>query len=745
MTASPLPVGAVLAERFELLEVLSQSVFTTTYKAKDGLRGDLCVVKELSPEGATRDDNDVLDLSPLGVGAQHLRQRFLDEVRRVGRLNLPSILPVRSTFSERGTAFYVIDYIPGATTVTRHVLEFGRMPYNELVEMLSPLMDTLEGMHDRRVVHKDIRPENLLLTPSKKLILVGPGGAREWLADAREAQDVFFNSPYAPPEETTDRLDRGLATDVYGLCATLHFMLTGTPPPSAIERADGVAVPPIPLIRRDVDAKFVAAIETGMSLQYLERPQSIGELRRMIEPDDGFEDAEERLERLDQLIYKMRNFSFEKRQCPSCRGVLETLRPLPKGHCPVCHDGLIKKRELHERFCPACSGGVLKTLDNSSPLEICPVCHTGRLETKRKSFLSKEIVSRCAKCDAHFEVEGEKAKLIEPEQQEGKGFQVGDTQTWDEWRQVSGRPAELLACDTCDAQYDPVGDGRWQQIVPVPTKWRSLYPDEWAKVAAGLDPIAGNAECTSCKADYHVEGDKVTLLAAHRDPFGFAERHRGRLLKGEDLAWKGAGKESPNPGLVCSECQAEMDFDGEDLRLIRSTHPVLRRAIGHTKTLEDWHKLAQGLPVSGHEHDFDQEFDQAIVHAYEAGTISFEERAEQPVLWRSPAVRLEEKRDKLKEGRGGLLIITPDGISFGSLVRKWKQPMSAISDVSADENVLTVVLEDSDAPVLFELEPVQLTIKLEHSKRTVELNALNLAMRLAREIKMARREAVALR
>lgn len=729
----------MLADRFELLDVLGQGSFTITYLAKDRLRGDNCVVKELAPTGSVR-EGDVLDLKPVGLPPQHLRQRFHDEIRRVGRLHVPSILPVRATFSELGTAFYVIDYIEGTVTLATHVLAEGRLAATDLHEMLRPLFDTLEGMHEKRLVHKDITPDNLLVTPKRRLLLVGPGAAKEWLADAKEAHETFFETPYAPPEETTDRLDRGPATDVYGLAVGIFFALTGTAPPTAMERQNGVELPNIPL-STEADAEFSRAVEAGMALQYLERPQSIGEFRRMLEPDDGVEDAGERLLRLDELIYKMRVFSFERRQCPSCKGVLETPKPLSKNACPVCHDGVVKLRDLNDLACPACGGGVLRKTVNVRPLAICPICKVGRLHTKRKSLLSKEVFSTCEKCDARFQVEGEQATHLPPEGSE----QEKQTKTWAEWRAQSERPTEVFACDACEGLYDPLPDGRRAQVAPTPTKWKVLYPEEWAKVASGLTPMAGNAECTACKADFQLDDDRLTLLAAYRDPFGYADRHRGRLLKAEDVRWKGAGKESPNPGLICMECQTEMDFDDEKLRLIRSAHDVLRKNIGQSRELEDWHRLADGLPMRGQEHDFDQEFDEAIAHGYEVGTLSFEEKNDHVIVWRSPATRLQEKNDALKEGRSGILLVTPKEIVFGNRLRKWRMPLTTVVDVSAEDNVLTLIIEDERTPILFELNPVEFTIKLEHTKRTITLNALNLALRLAHEIKETKRELVAAR
>ena len=127
MSVAPLPIGTTLADRFELLEVLGAGAFTIAYRARDVLRGDECTVKELAPDGTSRDEQGVLDLTRSGVAAQHLRQRFHEEARRVGRMHLPSVMPVRATFSERGTAYFATDFDPDATTIERILLTDGRM------------------------------------------------------------------------------------------------------------------------------------------------------------------------------------------------------------------------------------------------------------------------------------------------------------------------------------------------------------------------------------------------------------------------------------------------------------------------------------------------------------------------------------------------------------------------------------------------------------------------------------------
>lgn len=712
--AAPLPNGTLLNDRFSTIEVLADGVFTNAYLAMDRQRADRCVVVELAPVGSVREEDGNLELPMSGQADQMLRQRFLDEARKIGRLVLPCVIPVRATFVERRTAFYVRDHLPDAKPVSE-----SRDPFEpeKLRALAQPLLETLDGLHQRGLAHRCVSPEHLLLRHGR-VYLADFTSAMEWLADSMESPESFFSGPFLAPEMHTDRLRRGPATDLYGLAATMFAMWTGAPPSEGASLGDAGRA----------DPALAEAIEAALGTEYLERPQSVAEFRSLMTGGESDEHPIARLEILDERAHKLSKFLYFKRQCPSCKGVLDGALPLPTGKCPVCHDGFIRPRVLSERLCPVCHGGVLREVDNTSPLRTCPICKTGWLEISRKRFLAKDKVATCGQCGVAMMVDDSRAALVDPAAEEGS---EPEFKLWSEWRAVSGRPETVTKCDTCSAQFDALPDGRYQQVTPKPSTYRVLYPAEWSRIAAGLEPTAGNAECSSCRADYNVNEDKVTLLRAFRDPFAFAARYTGRLLRREDLRWKGAGKDSPHPGLVCEDCPTEFDLEGEHFRLIRTDNKHMRRQIGQSRTLEDWHRIGEGLPLAGHEETLQHELDLAVVRAYEEGGLPFDQKDER-VLWRGPALKLEEKKEKLREAGTSQLVISDEEIVFGGLMKKWRVPTDDVLECSADQDVLTLRLAGKDTPVLFEIGPVEMTVQLEHGPRTVKLNALSLALRLCK-------------
>jgi serine/threonine protein kinase len=727
MTATALlEKGSRLDERFELIDVLCSGEFTTSYLALDTLRGDRCVVKELAPVGAPR-EGGVVHLDHLGIVGQHLRQRFLEEARKLARIHLPCVLPIRSTFSERGTAYYVTDYLDDAHNLDDLLAAGAALPLTRALPILFELREALDELHERGVVHKNLKPANLILTAAGKLVLTDFAAAREWYADATENHETLFDSPYVAPEQLSAHLNRGPATDVFAYGQVAYHLLTGHHAPHATELLKGSSPRPASALRPDVDEVLSNAIDQCLKPRYLDRPQTIDDLRELMNcSDEDDEDGLERLRRLDETAAKLKKFHFEIRQCPACGDVLEAPHLLRKGVCPVCHDGQIKMRIISENFCPVCGGGVLRQKSREG---LCPLCHTAWLEFRREKLFARKKIAECRNCDAKFEVEGFIATLLRPEPPDGEPPMQ---KTWAEWNSDSPRPDQILTCDSCHAQFDRSEDGRMRQMWPEPEKYKALYPDEWARVAAGLLPHQGNAECGSCRADYCIDGGTITLLKGYRDPFGFAARYEGKLLRIEDLPFLGSGKESRKPGLVCVCCPTELDFyeeseaQEEQFYLVRTDNRTLRPLIGQVRTMEDWHRISRHLPVRDYEAQWQREFDQAVIRAFELGDLWFDE----DVLWRGPARRLEERNDELEEGGSGTVLITTEEIAFGGLIRKWRRPLSDIESVEADEDTITFHFRDEPAPILFDISPVELTATLEHTSRSVLLNAVNLAIRL---------------
>jgi predicted Zn-ribbon and HTH transcriptional regulator len=459
---------------------------------------------------------------------------------------------------------------------------------------------------------------------------------------------------------------------------------------------------PVRSIRPDVHEDFASAIERLLSLEPDDRPQTVAELRALLSRHAEEREESDRVRELDAKRRRLKRFRYDPMQCPACGDVLSVPEPLAPGTCPVCQDGKIKRRRIEEKACPSCGAGVLRRLDNTGPVLFCPTCSIGRMAPKRR-FLRETSSWRCEACE--FELERSATGAVDG---------AGNDRTWDEWRTQSGRQLGVLFCEACLAQFDEMPDGRWQRMTPnvLGQEWTRLYPDEWARVAAGLAPDSGNACCESCAADYFIADGCVTLLSDPlSDPHGFATHYCGHLVPINELPFLAVGKESGHKGLVCKGCRLEFDSQGHELKLVRSADPRLRRHAGESHRLKDWHRIAQ----------------------FGEGEIGFD--AKNPdLVWRGMASELHGEH---LTGRPQRLVIDDGSILFGGFFRRQSELLRDVVRIDNEGDVVTLRLIDGSQWSL-KVEPVKLTFRLESGKDEVELRADALARRLSAVAKRRR-------
>ncbi len=736
MQAGPatLPEGSTLQGRFEIQAELGRGGFGIAYLSKDLTRRDDCVLKELAPLGSARDASGVLQLDALGTAhASRLRQAFVRESQVLGKLRIPGVPHVRASFYENGTAYFATDYVRGARTL-EDALADGPVSYDGGLDILLQCLDILSALHGQGLLHRDIKPSNLLIGPGGKVELIDFGASREWHADSTARHTVLFTPGYAPPEQMSSRSRRGPASDLFALSATVYHALTGIPPPSPSERAAGEPLLGVRALRADVPIAFENAIEAGLRLPFAERPQSAEAMRSLLESEAAAEDAEDALESFDSRAIALRNLRFSRRQCPACEGLLEASRPLRRLACPVCREGTIRARKIVPGICPACRLSPLKRRSNSNPPAICPICKTGLLARDRKGPFSKEFVLRCGDCEACFVPAADGMTLAE----RGNVANEADehaTRSFEEWLKLSGRSREFWLCGGCGAQLDAQSDGRYLLQVPANTlRYASLFPDEWARVAAGLPPGSGNSECDSCGADYFRDGERVTLVESRLDPYHFSQHYLGRLLDVELVRWVGVGKYSPSPGFVCQTCLSEFDAEGAYLRLVQSPNAKISRRTGQTLVLEDWHRAARDLPLIAEGSSFEAEFDAAVVRAYETGRVDLGGSGRSKVTWKGPARRFDLAESEWRATGSGELSIRDGEIAFGTLLHKWRAPLDAVVAVTVEESSVVLTVQGEPSPIAFEVESVELSAQLESGIRKVPLGEIELAARLRHEI-----------
>lgn len=666
LAPEPLDEGVILAHRFEVRHLLGRGGFGITYLGHDLERGDACVVKELAPPGARRLETGDLSLAELGPAtAQRLRHQFVQEGRLLGDLRLEGVLPCRCSFQDRGTAYFVTDYVAQAQSLQRMLLSEGRMEQEAVLDIVFGVLDILEGLHRRGLLHRDLKPSNILVSPDGRVTLIDFGSAREWHADLTVQHTIQFTPGYAPIEQMSERARRGPGTDLYALCATAYALLTGEPPVPATDRAAGAPLISLRAVRPDLDPIVIDAIEAGLALKLDDRPGTVAAFRAFFTIEPEVRDVSVRLSALEDRRSRLRQLRYDRRQCPGCGGLLEEAKPLKQGVCPCCREGVIALRKFPERACPVCRVGVLHRHANREPLWCCPICRTGVLH--HSGILPGKRAWLCEACGARFQQKG------------GEWVHNETSLTASDWRARSGRSTEIWGCDGCRAQFDSLDDGRRRQVVPPPQRFEALFPDEWAHVAAGLEPGSGNAACMLCQADYFLDEHGITLLSAgSRDAFGFAETHVGRLLDLERLRWLGVGKESGEPGMFCRTCGTEFDSVVDGMRLVRTSNARLALRPGGIHGLGDWHRIAQGLPLHGHERELDLEVARTLREAYQEGAVAFDSRNPK-LVWDGPCERYDLREDAWCSLGRGRLTVDGEAITLGAVLRKVRV---ALSDVA---------------------------------------------------------------
>jgi eukaryotic-like serine/threonine-protein kinase len=250
-------LAAALTGRYHVERELARGGMATVYLARD-LRHDRRVaIKVLQEELAA------------AVGAE----RFLEEIRVTASLQHPHILPLFDSGNADGVLWYVMPFVEGETLRSRLARE-GRLPVDVALRLAREMADALEYAHRQGVVHRDVKPENVLLQSGHALVAdFGIALALEHAGGDRLTRTgITLGTPqYMAPEQASGDGNVDARTDVYALGAVLHEMLAGESPFAAASR-HGVLrrvliEPPVALATRraDVSAFLDATVRRALA------------------------------------------------------------------------------------------------------------------------------------------------------------------------------------------------------------------------------------------------------------------------------------------------------------------------------------------------------------------------------------------------------------------------------------------------------------------------------------------------
>jgi len=282
-----LAVGFRLDE-YEISGVIGEGGFGIVYLAWDHSLQRRLAIKEYMPASLARRTSGL----PVEVRSeQHVEsfeaglRSFINEAKLLARFDHPSLLKVYRFWQANGTAYMVMPYYEGPT-LKQALAAMGQRPDEAwLHQLLAPVLDALEYLHAASCYHRDIAPDNILLIDGGRPLLLDFGAARRLIGDMSKSATVILKSGYAPIEQYGEipGLSQGAWTDIYALGAVLHFAIVGKVPLPSVSRLVRGNEPG--LAQRaagQYSERLLKAVDRMLTVQPLERPQSIAEVRALL-------------------------------------------------------------------------------------------------------------------------------------------------------------------------------------------------------------------------------------------------------------------------------------------------------------------------------------------------------------------------------------------------------------------------------------------------------------------------------
>ena len=282
--SSALPAGSRLGE-FEITGVIGEGGFGIVYSARDSSLDRIVAIKEYLPAAFASRNN---------TGMVHVRSdensktfnaglsSFINEARMLAKFSHPGLVEVFRFWEGNGTAYMAMRYYRGVTL--REMLRTNPQLVTEqwLCETLDPILVALQELHQEKCYHRDIAPDNILVLPNGRSVLMDFGAARRIIGGMTRALTTVLKPGYAPIEQYSDdgSMAQGAWTDIYAIGGVLYHAMTGKVPVQAISRMMNDPLKPVGTAARgEFSQNLCDVVMKCLAVMPENRYQTIDELR----------------------------------------------------------------------------------------------------------------------------------------------------------------------------------------------------------------------------------------------------------------------------------------------------------------------------------------------------------------------------------------------------------------------------------------------------------------------------------
>ena len=268
-------------DEYEIVRVLGAGGFGITYLGYDHNLDKPIAIKEYLPSDlAVRKGNtDVVAKSSADRGDFDWGlDRFLTEARVLAQFDHPNIPDVHRFFKLHSTGYMVMEYVEGETLSALYKKR-GTLPRAALEKIVLPLLGGLETVHAAGYLHRDIKPDNIVIRDDGSPMLIDFGAARAAIGAKSRGVTAIVTPGYAPIEQYSTKGNHGPWTDIYALAAVLYRGVSGKRPDDAADRILNDELTPLAQSGSSSDKSFFMAIDWALQVREQERPADVVQWR----------------------------------------------------------------------------------------------------------------------------------------------------------------------------------------------------------------------------------------------------------------------------------------------------------------------------------------------------------------------------------------------------------------------------------------------------------------------------------
>ena len=283
--------GYLLNDKYIIGQKLGAGGFGITYLAMDARLHIKYAIKEYFPTQLCERNLATKEVTPYKGESQKNfdfgKRSFLQEAKTAAKFNdLETTVTIYDYFESNQTAYIVMEYLQGQT-LQSYLKEQprGKISWTDALDLVKPIMEALRTIHESRIIHRDISPDNIFITKDNHVKLLDFGAARQAIGEKSQLLSMVLKQGYAPPEQYSEKIPQGAYTDVYALCATLYRCVTGVVPPDAVERMM-LDEMDFARLKKETSDKVYQAMVKGLSIDYQARHADVDALTDALLFDD---------------------------------------------------------------------------------------------------------------------------------------------------------------------------------------------------------------------------------------------------------------------------------------------------------------------------------------------------------------------------------------------------------------------------------------------------------------------------